>query len=378
LATSRNVRTGVFLPPHHTTDEDVALCMQRDFELVEWLEYLGFSEVWIGEHHSGGIQVYGSPELFIAAAAERTSRIKLGAGVISVPYHNPFMVADRILQLDHQTRGRAMFGFGPGMLISDAQMLGIAADQQRVRLVEGLDVIARLFDGEVITQETDWFSLKDARLQLAPYSHPRPRFVIVTSRTPIGPRLAGKYNLGILTHGGGDVAGSWNLAQEEAASHGNTLDRDNLGVVVSFHLAETKEEAVRNLNFGLEPWMHYLEALNPKSYADTRAKAGYDPEKIIAARGGLVGTPDDAVAYLEKLWEKTGGFGTLLMSGTNWMDFAATKKSFELMMRYVMPRFNGANTVREQSMQWVFENRENFSGANQAAVDKAVAAGGRI
>ena len=85
MVEDRRVRTGVFLPPHHGNDEDVTLCMQRDFELVQWLEHLGYSEVWMGEHHSGGMQIYGSPELFIATAAERTSRIMLGAGVISVP-----------------------------------------------------------------------------------------------------------------------------------------------------------------------------------------------------------------------------------------------------------------------------------------------------
>jgi len=367
----------VFLPPHHGNDEDVALCMRRDFELVEWLEHLGFAELWMGEHHSGGMQIYGSPELFIAAAAERTSRIRLGAGVISVPYHHPYMIADRILQLDHQTRGRAMFGFGPGMLVSDAYMLNIRPEQQRARLVEGVDVIVRLLEGEVVTHDSDWFSLREASLQMAPYTQPRPDMTVVTSKTPVGSRLAGKYGFGILTHGGGDVDGSWKVAEEAAAEHGNAMDRRNLRVVASFHLAESRAEALRAVEFGLEPWMRYLEALNPKSYADTRAKGGTDTEKLVAARGGLVGTPDDAVAFLEALWEKTGGFGQIVMAGTNWMDFAATKRSYELMMRYVMPRFNRANARRDRSLNWMFDNREAFSGANQAAIAQAVASGSR-
>ncbi|MEZ5709300.1 MAG: LLM class flavin-dependent oxidoreductase [Blastomonas sp.] len=373
----RNVRTGVFLPPHHNNDEDVALCMQRDFDLLQWLEHLGFAEAWIGEHHSGGMQIYGSPELFIATAAERTSRMKLGAGVVSVPYHNPYMIADRIVQLDYQTRGRAMFGFGPGMLVSDAAMLGIDPSQQRARLVEGVDIIMRLIAGETVTQENDWYTLRNASLQMSPYSFPRPHMVVATSKTPTGSRLAGKYGFGILTHGAGDVASSWKVAEEAGEEHGNTMSRDDLRVVVSFHLAESRQDALREMEFGLEPWMHYLDALNPKSYADVRAKAGNDPDKIIAARGGLVGTPDDAVGFLEALWEKTGGFGCVLMTSTNWMSFEATKRSYELMMRYVMPRFNGANLQREASFDWVYENREGFSGANQAAIDKAVSAGGR-
>ncbi len=373
----RNVRTGVFLPPHHPNDEDVALCMQRDFELVEWLEDLGFSEVWMGEHHSGGMQPYGSPEMFAAAAIERTKRIKVGAGVISVPYHNPFMVADRILQLDNQTRGRAMFGFGPGMLVADAAMLGIDPTQQRERLIEGVDVIMRLIDGEMVTQESDWFTLKNAHAHLAPYSCPRPQFAVATSRTPTGSRLAGKYGFGILTHGAGDVAGSWKVAEESAAENGNTMSREDLRVVVNFHLAESREEALKQMEFGVTPWIEYLGALNPKAYAEVQEKAGSDIGKFVDSRGALAGTPDDAVEFLEALWEKTGGFGCLLMTGTNWMPFEATKRSYELMARYVMPKFRGTNQRRQASLEWVHSKREEFSGMNAAAVEKALKSSGR-
>ncbi len=373
----RNVRTGVFLPPHHGNNEDVSLCMQRDFELVEWLEHLGYSEVWMGEHHSGGMQIYGSPELFVAAAVERTARIKVGTGVISVPYHNPLMVADRILQLDNQTRGRAMFGFGPGMLVSDASMLGIDPAQQRARLVEGVDVIMRLLNGETVTQDSDWFTLREAHLHLSPYSYPLPQMAVATSRTPTGSRLAGKYGFGILTHGAGDVAGSWKVAEEAAAENGNTMSREDLRVVVNFHLAESREEALKQMEFGVDPWVEYLGALNPKAYAEVKEKAGSDIGKFVDSRGAIAGTPDDAVEFLEKLWEKTGGFGCLLLTGTNWMPFEATKRSYELMARYVLPKFRGSNLRRDASLQWVYDNRDNFSGANQAAIDKAVAAGGR-
>lgn len=373
----RNVRTGVFLPPHHANNEDVALCMQRDFELVEWLEHLGYSEVWMGEHHSGGVQFYGSPELFIAAAVERTSRIKIGAGVISVPYHNPFMVADRMMQLDHQTRGRAMFGFGPGMLVADAAMLGIDPAEQRARLVDGVDIIMRLLDGETVTRKSDWYNLQEASIHLSPYSYPRPEIAVATSRTPTGSRLAGKYGFGILTHGAGDVDGSWKVAEEAAAEHGNTMSRNDLRVVVNFHLAESREQALKEMEFGVDPWVEYLGALNPKAYAETKEKAGDDIGKFVDMRGALAGTPDDAVEFLEKLWEKTGGFGCLLMTGTNWMNFEATKRSYELMARYVLPKFKGSNKRREKSLEWVHSNRDNFSGAGAAAIDKAVAAGGR-
>ena len=89
------LRAGVFLAPFHPTDEDPTLAIQRDLELMEHLDRIGFDEAWIGEHHSAGYEIIASPELFIAAAAERTRRIRLGTGVISLPYHHPLMVADR-------------------------------------------------------------------------------------------------------------------------------------------------------------------------------------------------------------------------------------------------------------------------------------------
>ena len=151
-----NLRSGIFLAPFHPLDEDPTECLRRDLELIEWLERIGFDEAWIGEHHSAGFEIIASPELFIAAAAERTSTIKLGTGVISLPYHNPLTTANRMIQLDHQTRGRAMFGVGPGLLPSDALMLGIDPSTQRDRMLESLEVILRLMDGETVTQKTEW------------------------------------------------------------------------------------------------------------------------------------------------------------------------------------------------------------------------------
>jgi len=112
--------------------------------LVEHLDQLGYDEAWIGEHHSGGFEIIASPEIFIAAAAQRTRHIRLGTGVTSLPYHNPFMAADRMVQLDHMTRGRAMFGVGPGALVGDAFQMGIDPANQRRHMDESLEAIKSL------------------------------------------------------------------------------------------------------------------------------------------------------------------------------------------------------------------------------------------
>ncbi len=139
---------GAFLAPHHPIGENPTLQLRRDLDLAEHLDKLGYSEFWCGEHHSTGWEMIASPELFLAAAGERTHQIKLGTGVVSLPYHHPFNVAQRMVQLDHMTRGRAIFGSGPGALPSDAYTLGIDPMVQRDRQDEALGVIRRLLRGE--------------------------------------------------------------------------------------------------------------------------------------------------------------------------------------------------------------------------------------
>ncbi|HEV7720303.1 MAG TPA: LLM class flavin-dependent oxidoreductase, partial [Iamia sp.] len=137
-------RFGIFLAPFHPVGQNPTLALQRDLELIEHLDRLGFDEAWIGEHHSAGFEIIASPEVFIAAAAERTRRIRLGTGVSSLPYHQPLMLADRMVLLDHLTRGRVMLGVGPGQLASDAHMLGLDTLRQRAMMEESLEAIVAL------------------------------------------------------------------------------------------------------------------------------------------------------------------------------------------------------------------------------------------
>src|SRR5206468_5450531 len=116
------MRFGIFMAPFHPTGQNPTLALERDLELIQWLAELGFEEAWIGEHHSAGYEIIASPEVFIGVAAERTRRLKLGTGGSSPPYHPPLTVADRMVLLDHLTRGRSMLGVGPGQLASDAVM----------------------------------------------------------------------------------------------------------------------------------------------------------------------------------------------------------------------------------------------------------------
>ena len=194
------MKFGTFLAPFHRLGENPTLSLHRDLELMEWLDELGFDEAWIGEHHSAGWETISSPEVFIAGAAERTKHIKFGTGVISLPYHNPLMVANRMIQLDHQTRGRVMMGVGPGALTTDALMMGIEPSTQRPRMDDALGIILRLFtETEPITYKGEWFELNNARVHLRPYTYPHMPVAVAALQSPAGPSAAGKYGIGMLS-----------------------------------------------------------------------------------------------------------------------------------------------------------------------------------
>src|ERR1700728_1124057 len=229
--TSAKLRFGAFIAPFHALDENPTQAIERDLELVQLMDRLGYEEAWIGEHHSAGFEIIASPEVFIAAAAERTKKIRLGTGVVSLPYHNPLMTANRIIELDHQTRGRVMFGVGPGLLPSDAMMLGIDPMTQRDRMLEGIQVIMRLFNGEVVTEKSDWYNLVNARAHLLPYTKPHPEIAVASAVSPSAGRAAGKYGWGMLcvaatnADGFDALATNWQIANEIAAESGRTMDR---------------------------------------------------------------------------------------------------------------------------------------------------------
>jgi len=372
------MRFGVFLAPFHAIGQNPTLALERDLDLLEHLDRLGFDEAWIGEHHSGGVETIASPEVFIATAAERTRHLKLGSGVNSLPYHHPLLLADRFVLLDHLTRGRAMLGCGPGQLTSDAHMLGIPPETQRARMEEALDVIVRLLRGETVTERTDWFEINDARLQLAPYSQDGIELAVAASISPTGPRAAGKYGLGLISIGattemGFDIlAAHWDVMEERAAEFGQTADRSRWRLVGPMHLAETKEQAQRDVEFGILDFARYFRHVLPVSPVGD----GDDVPTILAdcdsSGFAIIGTPDDAIRQIQRLADQSGGFGTFLIFGHEWADPAATKKSYELFARHVMPHFQGQLDPIQASHDWIAGSDGRFVNAASGAIDKAI------
>lgn len=353
-------RFGVLQVPQHRIDVNPTLQLERDLDLVSFAEGLGYDEFFVGEHHSVGHEIIGVPEIFIAAAAQRSQRIKLGSGVVSIPYHNPFHVAEATVLLDHLTRGRYILGVGPGSLTSDAHMLGIDVADSRRKLAEGLDVIVRLLEGEIVTEETDWYRLRDARLQLNSYTLPRVEMVAASIASPTGARLAGKYGMGMinlsaLNPGAADaLPGHWEVTEYEASRAGRTTSRDGWRLAGIMHLADTAEQARADLTYGFAQIMTYLSKISilPDLEGDS-----FDEIVDDAIRKGvmLVGTPDDAIETITGLAEQSGGFGCFLVSIGDFVPYASIRRSLELFSEHVIPHFRDQLARRQQSEDWTIK-----------------------
>jgi len=369
------LRFGIFLAPFHAMATSPTLFFQRDLELIDHLDRLGFDEAWIGEHHSGGYEMIGAPEVFIAAAAERTSRIRLGTGVKSLPLHHPFILASTMVQLDHMTRGRAMFGVGPGALPTDAAMFGIDTRDTRRMMGESLDIIMRLLAGERVTAETDWFRLDDAKLQLDSFTQPRMDMAVTNVRSPSGARAAGRHGLGMLSLGGvSDDAlaaynANWTVCEETASSHGQTVDRRDYRVAIFMHLADSAAQAREDVKFGLDGWARYAKDILPFSPIPTEVIDVY--EFLVENRRAVIGTTSDAIAAIERAQAGSGGFGVVLFMAQDWADWGATRRSYELFAHHVIPHFRGDLDGRRTSYDFSKSRLVNLLAAAHEASDAA-------
>ncbi|RBY77208.1 LLM class flavin-dependent oxidoreductase [Geodermatophilus sp. TF02-6] len=374
------LRFGTFLAPFHPAGENPTLALQRDLELVEHLDRLGYDEAWIGEHHSAGTEIIASPEIFIAAAAERTKHIKLGTGVTSIAYHNPLWVAERMVLLDHLTRGRAMLGCGPGSLPTDSMMLGLTPTDTRELLEVDLDIVMRLLRGETVTEQTKTHNLVGARLHLRPYTQPRFDIAVAAVASPTGPRMAGRYGIGLLSIGatltkeGFDaLAHHWDVVQERAEHFGQTVSRRDWRLVGLMHVAETREQAYRDVEYGIETWFRYFQ--KTAAFPQMAVEGGDVKEMIdfINEAGiGAIGTVEDARAQVQRLEEQSGGFGCMLLLGHEWANPQATKRSWELIAQHVLPHFQGGEVSHAQqtldAKAHAGSKREDYSAAQLQAV----------
>ena len=291
------MKFGVFMAPlHHHVGENPALSVRAGpgASSRSWTSSTS-TRRGSASTTSGAVEIIAYPALMIAAAAQRTKRIMLGSGVVDLPLHNPYKVADRFNMLDNMTRGRAMLGVGTGALRADFTMIGLDPDEKRRMSEESLAAIMALLRAEgPVNMKTDWFELKDARLQIAPYTKPHLPVAVAGASSADGTPASGRYGIGLLSTGryGDSMKETWSKVEEAAQRHGGRADRADWRVTKFFHLAETRQQALDDCRELFPKFTGAgLMGVTPDGVIDDRM-----PELAVERGGAIIGTPEDAIA----------------------------------------------------------------------------------
>ena len=383
---NRPLNFGVFITPFHPTGQSPTVALEYDMERVVALDRLGFDEAWFGEHHSGGYELIACPEVFIAAAAERTRHIRLGTGVVSLPYHHPLMVADRWVLLDHLTRGRVMFGTGPGALPSDAYMMGIDPVEQRRMMQESLEAILALFraaPSERISRHSDWFTLRDAQLHIRPYTWPYPEISTAAMISPSGPRLAGALGTSLLSLSmsvpGGYAAleNTWEIVREQAGKAGrDEPDRERLAgarhraswPTAGNRRSTTAPTACRtSRSISARPGSCRWPISSRARSRPTSSSKTMRREVIAASARPRMRSPTSRIC-----WSGRADSAGFLLLGHDWASPQATYHSYDLFARKVIPHFKAQLEAPRASHEWAKGMRDQLLGRAGEAVVKAI------
>jgi limonene 1,2-monooxygenase len=371
------LKFGTFMAPFHCPiGQDPTAAYERDLDVIKHMDKLGFEEAWIGEHHSCGHELIPDPFIFIAWAAPQTRHIKLGTGVVSLPYHNPLWVADRALFADRLLRGRFMLGLGPGALPTDATMIGISLEEQRTAFEEDVDVLMAILRGEKVTAKTSRYNLVDAQTQFAPFSDYD--IVVAAIASPTGPRAAAKNGISLMSvgataKGGFDaLALHWDVMEERAPRFGHVPDRGKWRLCGPMHLAETREQAIEDVRYGLDAWCDYTQNVLAAPHFRAAGKTFEERVAWVNDTGlGVIGTVDDAVAQIERLEKQSGGFGSFLLIHHEWARHEATLKSYELFASHVKPRFQGSTDRLQKAADYARSRWAELDQRSGAAIAAA-------
>ena len=349
------MRFGLFTMPEHPPVENWTLSYDRDIDEIVRAEFLGFEEFWIGEHHTGGFENVPMPELLIAKASAVTNRIRLGTGVVNLPYQDPFLVAERLAFLDHLTHGRLEYGFGGGGLPTDKALFGMPAEEATPRTNEALEIIGQLLHTtDPITFQGKYWQFENRRLQVPPYQDDPPfgiagltgthNFAMCGERgwkplsvyfTPIGID-ANPVAPDLLGHADAIVTAA------EKAGRDPQEARDLWRITREIYVSDSKDQALAEIREGVARSYEYLlglglGALMKKDISMADAELTF--EWMVEEIPWIVGSPEDCVRQVRVLEESVGGFGTLLINSRDWVTTDRWYRSLELFARYVVPQF---------------------------------------
>ncbi len=353
------MKLGLFMMPLHPPEKSRTQCFEEDIELIVRADALGFTEAWIGQHHTVAWEPIPSNDVFIANVLPRTKNIRLGTGVSIIPQHHPVNVAVRLAFLDHLSHGRINCGFGQGGVPTDWGLFELPDPKtQGLMTVEGIDMILKLWQAEApfdfkgkfwhIKIENPNRALGIGEL-LKPYQKPHPPIAMsVVKGTSMAGRMAGQRGYMPLSTNlvpGPTVAEHWQTycAGAEEANR-PAPDRDIWRVSRSIYVGESNDEAwnhtfngtfARSFDYLIEV-LKSMNMLHLMKHDPSTPDDAVTPEYLMKHLC-IIGDVDSCIRQLQSLWNQTGGFGTLLMIAHDWDDKAKWVRSMELLAKEVVP-----------------------------------------
>ena len=359
-----------FMMPLHLPTENPSLAFQRDIDLINYVEALGYDEFYIGEHHSAAWETIPSPEMILSKASATAKTITLGTSVTSLPFHHPFNVAERFVFLDHLTRGRAVLGVGPCSLPTDVQLYDIPPQALNGMMLESTEIIVKLLESDdPITYEGKYWTIRDMALQFRSYQQPRLKLATASVGSARSLEFAAKYEMILFSLAGGGppnaipISDQWPIIEAAGEKHGTNPTRDDWRIVTYVHLADTRKEAWAQVRKGLVRDVHeyFYTIVTPAGWLThpDQDPASLTAEEIATKRRWIIGTPEDAIEQIQELYDETGGFGGLMIGTHEWMPQAQIEYSLELFARYVMPHFRGHTQPLVKAWERTMSDRTN-------------------
>jgi len=355
------VEFGLFVMPIHPPEKPWQQVMKEDTATITLADELGIHEAWIGEHHTLRTEPITAPDLFIANLFARTKKIKLGTGVILLQLHHPIMLAHRIAVLDHLGQGRFNFGIGTGGMPTEFELFGIPEPERHARAAEVMDVVMKIWqsDGN-FEYKGQFFNITAPNpkpelgvyLHMKPYTQPHPP-IAVAAGSPNSPTAtyAGLKNWIVMSSGimhPGVLGTIWDAYLKGAQKAGNgSPSRKMWRVSRNIHVAENMKQARKEANeYGMR------QCITKYAMGQFMANRGnldvFKPSKDIPDsqitfdwlldNTFIVGDPDYVYQRIADLYQKMGGFGTLLFQLNGWDPPEVGQKSLSIFMKEVAPR----------------------------------------
>jgi alkanesulfonate monooxygenase SsuD/methylene tetrahydromethanopterin reductase-like flavin-dependent oxidoreductase (luciferase family) len=365
MSHERPLRTGMFVMPIHDPAKPLAQCIDEDLELAVQCEALGFDDFWVGEHHSSSVENIVMPEIFLAKVLGLTERIRVGPAPVCLQYHHPVHVAGRLAFLDHLSHGRLNVCFGPGAIPTDMEVFGVQPAETGARVAEAIDMILKLWSGDVPLDIRGRFWNVTMREHLhpefgvghlhRPFQRPHPPIHVPSiSRASAGLKAAAQRGFRYISHHmlhAGALREQWQTYAHAARAAGRTAQPLDWAVARNVFVAETTAEARRLArNNSLGKCLQYILDLTRATAPTGVAMWKRDPQQADADctldyflnEVVIAGDPRYVTQQLLELREQSGPFGTLVLTAHDWDDRDRWTRSLELFAGEVVPALDKA------------------------------------